>query len=340
MDPKSVKEFPERHTDDEENTELKMKLNESEKNIVKLKENVEELSLEKSQLMERLEELIEENSKLRLKKDTVEKLKAKIEKLNSEIAKRDEISLQCSSTLLGTIRRLKAANVMDENVNIPSLFVHRKIYKMKTISEILDMAASGNNMSVVYHCVATVDDILVKNGWYYVSCSECRKKWSPTKKDQCEHCKVDVAYPKNRFRLELQVKDPTDSTIFVLFDEVVEQVVQVKCGDLTSNLENGNVKDSELPREILNIIGTKHVFQVKMSSYFETPGRQSFTPNKILKSIVKVDKEDTMDYICSSSSGPPTVNVPILAQKRKRLILHSLSESDNMDQNIVQDLDD
>jgi hypothetical protein len=41
-----------------------------------------------------------------------------------------------------------------------------------------------------------------------------------------------------RFRLELQVKDPTDSTIFVLFDEVVEQVVQVKCGDLTSNLEN------------------------------------------------------------------------------------------------------
>jgi hypothetical protein len=35
--------------------------------------------------------------------------------------------------------------------------------------------------------------------------------------------------------------------------------------------EQGNVKDSELPREILNIIGTKHVFQVKMSSYFETP---------------------------------------------------------------------
>jgi hypothetical protein len=92
---------------DEENTELKMKLNESEKNIVKLKENVEELSLEKSQLMERQEELIEENSKLLMKKDIVEKLKAEIEELNSEIVKRDEISLQCSSTLLGTIRRLK-----------------------------------------------------------------------------------------------------------------------------------------------------------------------------------------------------------------------------------------
>jgi hypothetical protein len=40
-----------------------------------------------------------------------------------------------------------------------------------------------------------------------------------------------------RFRLELQVKDPTASTIFVLFDDVAEQVVQVKLGDLASNLE-------------------------------------------------------------------------------------------------------
>jgi hypothetical protein len=40
-----------------------------------------------------------------------------------------------------------------------------------------------------------------------------------------------------RFRLELHVKDFTASTIFVLFDDVAEQVVQVKLGDLTSNLE-------------------------------------------------------------------------------------------------------
>jgi hypothetical protein len=40
-----------------------------------------------------------------------------------------------------------------------------------------------------------------------------------------------------RFRLELHVKDFTASTIFVLFDDIAEQVVQVKLGDLTSNLE-------------------------------------------------------------------------------------------------------
>ncbi|XP_045817402.1 replication protein A 70 kDa DNA-binding subunit A-like [Trifolium pratense] len=232
----------------------------------------------------------------------------------------------------------KVANVMDESVNLPLLVVHPKVNKVKTISEILDIAASGSNMNDVYHCAATVDDILVKNGWYYVSCPDCRKTVSPTETGfKCDHCKVDIAYPKTRFRLELQVKDRTATTIFVLFDEVAEQVVQVKLGDLTSNLENGNGGDSELPGQLLNIIGSTHVFQVKMSSYFESLGRQSFTANTILKLNVKVEQEDTVANICSSSSGPS----PILEHKRRKLILHSLPDSGDMDQkDIVEDLDD
>ncbi|WJX57513.1 hypothetical protein P8452_43065 [Trifolium repens] len=153
----------------------------------------------------------------------------------------------------------KAANVMDDNANLSPLAVRPKIDKVKTVSGISDIAAAGDNMSAVYHCAATVEDILVKNGW---------------------------------FRLELHVKDFTASTIFVLFDDIAEQVVQVKLGDLTSNLEKcylvENVKDYELPEQLLKIIGTTHVFQIRMGSYFESRGRQSFTANKILKPIVKV----------------------------------------------------
>ncbi|RHN79298.1 hypothetical protein MtrunA17_Chr1g0175791 [Medicago truncatula] len=50
----------------EENTELK-KLSEYEKDVGRLKENLEELSSEKSQLMEKEENLIEENSKIQIK---------------------------------------------------------------------------------------------------------------------------------------------------------------------------------------------------------------------------------------------------------------------------------
>jgi len=73
----------------EENTELKKKLSEYEKNVGKLKENLEELSLEKSQLMEKEENLTEEISKIKVKlviKDNViDKLKAEIEEVKAEI---------------------------------------------------------------------------------------------------------------------------------------------------------------------------------------------------------------------------------------------------------------
>lgn len=41
-----------------------------------------------------------------------------------------------------------------------------------------------------------------------------------------------------RYRLELQVNDSTESTIFVLFAEVAEQLAQLKLDDLTPDLEN------------------------------------------------------------------------------------------------------
>jgi hypothetical protein len=57
---------------------------------------------------------------------------------------------------------------------------------------------------------------------------------------------------------------------------------------MPSIFEQGNDRDSDLPGQLLKIIGSTHVFQVRMSSYFESRGRQSFTANKILKPIVKV----------------------------------------------------
>jgi len=45
-----------------------------------------------------------------------------------------------------------------------------------------------------------------------------------------------------RYRLEVGVKDSTNSTILVMFEEVVEQVSQLKLADQTSILENVSVK--------------------------------------------------------------------------------------------------
>jgi hypothetical protein len=35
-----------------------------------------------------------------------------------------------------------------------------------------------NLQAAVFNCVATVDEIFDKNGWYYVSCPKCKKSAS------------------------------------------------------------------------------------------------------------------------------------------------------------------
>ncbi|XP_039689008.1 replication protein A 70 kDa DNA-binding subunit C isoform X2 [Medicago truncatula] len=212
---------------------------------------------------------------------------------------------------------------------------------VKTISELLSMAVSGVYQGdVVYNCVATVDDILLKNGLYYVSCPHCRKTVSSTETDfNCEHCTKKVDYPKIRYRLELQVNDSTESTIFVLFAEVAEQLAQLKLDDLTPDLENTG-RDSDLPKQLQHIIGSKHIFQVKLSSYFERRGVQSFTAHKILKPVVKIEKEDNIATACSSSSGSLTIEIPDLPKKRRKLILHSNKSGDKDQNEDVEDLED
>ncbi|AET02330.2 replication factor-A carboxy-terminal domain protein [Medicago truncatula] len=185
---------------------------------------------------------------------------------------------------------------------------------VKTISELLSMG------DVVYNCVATVDDILLKNGLYYISCPHCRKTVSSTETDfNCEYCTKKVDYLKIRYRLELPFNDSTKSTIFVLFAEVAEQLAQLKLDDLTPDLENTG-RDSNLPKQLQHIIGSKHIFQVKLSSYFERRGIQSFTAHKILKPIVKIEKEDNIATACSSSSGSLSIEIPDLQKKRRKLM--------------------
>ncbi|XP_057414958.1 replication protein A 70 kDa DNA-binding subunit E-like [Lotus japonicus] len=105
--------------------------------------------------------------------------------------------------------------------------------KKKTISEILEIATTKSDLICnFYCCAATINDILLKNGWFYVSCPHCKRKVSNTStKFKCDACHKNVDYPTTRFRLELDVRDATNSTIFVVFDDIAEQIAHVKLHD-------------------------------------------------------------------------------------------------------------
>ncbi|KAJ1376675.1 hypothetical protein SESBI_49684 [Sesbania bispinosa] len=133
---------------------------------------------------------------------------------------------------------------------------------VKTIAELLSMASLKSNTNDVYCCAATVNDILLKNGWNYVCCPHCKKKANRTTTNfSCQHCHKVVEYPMTRLRLELDVKDSTDSTIFVLFHEVAEQLTQLNLGDHATTFENENGDDLNLPPQLLKIIGCSQMMK-------------------------------------------------------------------------------
>ncbi|KAK2430300.1 replication protein A 70 kDa DNA-binding subunit B [Trifolium repens] len=237
------------------------------------------------------------------------------------------------------IQSFKSTNVLHSSAN--AILTNSAILdKTRTISEILSSAVSGSNTAAVFNCVATVDEILDKNGWYYVSCPKCKKSASAAETHfKCEFCHESVDYPITRYRLELGVKDSTSSTIFVLFNDVAEQVAQMKLVDLTATLENETEDGSSIPHQLKRIIGTIHIFQIKMKSYFEGRGRQSFTVSRIVKP--KVEKDDKLDSECNTSSSCPKIMTPRLPQKRRRLRLQYEEESNDAEQKeVASDLEE
>ncbi|KAK2361250.1 replication protein A 70 kDa DNA-binding subunit B [Trifolium repens] len=240
------------------------------------------------------------------------------------------------------IQSFRSTNVLHPSANA-SLTNSPSLDKTRTISEILSFAVSrSNKVSNFSCCVATVDEIFDKNGWYYVSCPNCKKSASAAETHfKCELCHESVDYPITRYRLELGVKDSTGSTIFVLFDEVAEQVAQMKLVDLTATLENETENGSSIPHQLKRIIETIHIFQIKMKSYFEGRGRQSFTVSRVVKPKVKVEKDDKLDSECNTSSSSPKIMTPKLPQKRRKLRLQYEEESDDMEQKeVASDLEE
>ncbi|VFQ89051.1 unnamed protein product [Cuscuta campestris] len=161
--------------------------------------------------------------------------------------------------------------------------------KLKTIGEVLAITKTDFKDGTLLFCVATIYDIHNNNGWYYNSCG-CkgiikaygRNFW-------CKKCNKTVNDAIPRFRIELGVKDATDCTKFIVFDDVAEKMIGQSAPsiyDMQEKLEENEGSVGEVPAIIANLIGQRLVFRVKLTEYNRTAYRQSFTANKVLEESI------------------------------------------------------
>ncbi|VFQ71645.1 unnamed protein product [Cuscuta campestris] len=216
-------------------------------------------------------------------------------------------------------------NKYSEEKTLKPLLVERAVVDqdtvlagLNTIAEILAIASTDFKNGVTYYCHALIHNISNNNSWYYNSCGHCKgnsKFWC--KKDSKL---VDDAVP--RYRLEAIVKDETEVTKFIIFDDEAEKLIgqsAISLYDMEEKLEDEETQ-GQLPALITNLIGQRFVFHVKLTEYNKTAYTQSFGANKVHKeSIIGPMKNKETPHEASASATPSSPAIDNTPNKKMRL---------------------
>ncbi|XP_059436416.1 uncharacterized protein LOC132169397 [Corylus avellana] len=155
------------------------------------------------------------------------------------------------------------------------------------------MGSKSETKEVLITCLCKVNRIDTKFGWYYVGCLTCKAKvkiiggsfW-------CERCKVKPKHSVPRYKIQLEVSDITDSATFVVFDKEAEKLIGKTANEL-ANMQDEDLNDNMLPREIEKIVSQEHIFQLRLNDYNLIRGSENYTVSRIFESHVSNIQKET-----------------------------------------------
>ncbi|KAH1206215.1 hypothetical protein GmHk_16G046736 [Glycine max] len=133
--------------------------------------------------------------------------------------------------------------------------------QVKLLSELCEL-----KKECVCVTVATINKFLVGNGWIYESCPKCNKKVKCDKFSytyQC--CGNESATIVARFRLEVRVGQPNETTNFTLWDCECSVLIKERASDIKQQMidEEGEFDSKDIPEAIDRILGKKLAFRFK-----------------------------------------------------------------------------
>ncbi|GMY37159.1 replication protein A 70 kDa DNA-binding subunit A-like [Fagus crenata] len=70
------------------------------------------------------------------------------------------------------------------------------------------------------------------------------------------------------------------STTFILFDNGVEKIIPKTAKEL-AEMQDENLNDNNLPKELEKIIGKEYIFQLHLDEYNLKYGRENYTVSRI-----------------------------------------------------------
>ncbi|GJU16749.1 nucleic acid-binding, OB-fold protein [Tanacetum coccineum] len=157
-----------------------------------------------------------------------------------------------------------------------------------------------------FTCEAMITNLNKNRSWNYVSCSQCNK--ASTKRSGvyvCEdHEKQDPS--TYRYNFKATVTDATATAEFTFFTEAGEKITGHPCSHLMEKFETTD--KTQLPVEMVNIIGKKHIFQIQFAPSTQK-GAGRFIVNDVLDIKSTVEKTNIGLMINESTSKDKDVDI-------------------------------
>ncbi|KAL8538118.1 hypothetical protein ACS0TY_000176 [Phlomoides rotata] len=183
-----------------------------------------------------------------------------------------------------------------------------------SIAEILSFISHEKEQVKEFFCKAKITEVVLHNGWNYISCSKCFRKMEKANSSlNCSNCNDSHSVAVLRFRLEVEVDDGRDCTTFVIFDKDAKQLTKPTAAELMAKNRENTVQDGRdrAPTSVLNIVGKTYKFQVKVTPYNFRAKYQSFTVSRIMNITDPVTEEHLQKKISvieeAESSSSPTL---------------------------------
>ncbi|GJU45743.1 DNA helicase [Tanacetum coccineum] len=143
---------------------------------------------------------------------------------------------------------------------------------------------------VRFTCEAMITSLNSNRSWSYASCSQCSK--ASTKRNGVNTCEDhgEQEPPTYRYNFKVTAADGTATAEFTFFTAAGQKIIGHPCSYLKQKYEPTDT--SQLPVEMVNTIGEKHIFQIEFDPSTQK-GAGRFIVNDILDINPPTEKRNT-----------------------------------------------
>ncbi|KAF3546954.1 hypothetical protein DY000_02007388 [Brassica cretica] len=157
-----------------------------------------------------------------------------------------------------------------------------------TIGEIFSYIKQEGAKVAWFECTATIDDVMLRSAWYYISCGGCKTKATkgPTTL-MCKKCgKAEVAGVAE-YLTNISVYDNNDHARFVLLCDAGRDLTGKLASELVESYFEANESAGDdamvpVPQALVDTIGQTRKFVVKVSKHNLEGKTQALTVTKVL----------------------------------------------------------